>query len=72
MEIAISGKKLYVDDNLIFIDNYEVLSQLGSGANAVVYLVMNTLLKRLEAMKIWKPRKQLLNVDPLLRFVTVY
>ncbi|HEX3037977.1 MAG TPA: protein kinase [Oscillospiraceae bacterium] len=63
MDTDLLNEKLYIDGKQIDIDNYRVIKLLGYGANADVYLVKNTLLLRLEAMKVWKPRKRMQTVD---------
>lgn len=36
--------------------NYEILGEIGNGANGVVYRALNTILQREEAIKIWRSR----------------
>ena len=45
--ITIKGTKL---------NNYTFIKELGEGANGIVYLVENNLLKRKEALKIWRKK----------------
>lgn len=51
-----NDSKLYVDGQLV-LEKEMFLDKLGAGANAVVFHSYNKLLKREEAIKIWKPRK---------------
>lgn len=54
MNIKILEGDLYCDGQKFDLDDYEILNQLGSGANAVVFKVFNKKLHRYEALKIWK------------------
>ena len=38
------------------LNNYTFIKELGEGANGIVYLVENNLLKRKEALKIWRKK----------------
>lgn len=54
MQIKIFEGVLYCDGQKFNLEDYEILHQLGSGANAVVFKVFNKKLHRCEALKIWK------------------
>ncbi|WP_312060874.1 protein kinase domain-containing protein [Anaerotignum sp.] len=51
MEICIVNKKLFID-NLEF-SNYDIVKEIGRGANGIVYLARNLILEREEALKVW-------------------
>lgn len=57
MKIKILEGDLYCDGQKFHLEDYEILHQLGSGANAVVFKVFNKKLHRYEALKIWKPKQ---------------
>lgn len=56
MKIEILEGDLYCDSQKFDLEDYIILHQLGSGANAVVFKVFNKKLHRYEALKIWKLR----------------
>lgn len=62
LKFDINDSKLYVDGQLV-LEKEVFLDKLGAGANAVVFHSYNKLLKREEAIKIWKPRKGYNHVD---------
>lgn len=54
---------LYVNNSII--ESHEVLGVLGHGANGVVYLTRNLILKRKEAIKVWLKNRDKDNRDKL-------
>lgn len=50
----VKGKRLIVAGQDF--KNYEIIKEIGDGANGVVYHALNTILQREEAIKIWRSR----------------
>ena len=64
MEYKIENGKLRIDSLTLEIDNLTFIEEIGSGANANVFLASNALLNRNEAVKVWIPHKGRSGVDP--------
>ena len=63
MEFKIQDDALYIDNHKVVFENHIILKKLGNGANAFVFLTLNKTLNRMEALKIWIPRKGYQTVD---------
>ena len=63
MSILIKNERLVIDNRIFPLDNYRIIEEIGRGANAVVFLVVNDILGRNEALKLWLPRKGQSAVD---------
>jgi len=51
--VSVCSGRLHIDGNEI--EDYEIVRELGRGANGVVFLANNLMLNREEALKIWLP-----------------
>jgi serine/threonine protein kinase len=51
MEICINKNKLFINDDEF--NNYDIVKEIGRGANGIVFLAKNLTLAREEALKIW-------------------
>ncbi len=63
MNIEIMNGTLLINNDEIPLQNHEVIKAISGGANARVFLTLNKLLDRYEALKIWHPRKGQVEVD---------
>lgn len=63
MGFEIIDNRLYINKEIFDLHDYIIIKQIGYGANAVVFYVINNKLNRYEALKIWKPRNGYYSVD---------
>lgn len=63
MMVELKNNVLFIDGEKYDIPNISFLEEIGSGANAKVFLANNNLLTRLEAIKVWVPRRGQRQVD---------
>lgn len=58
MDIGVKDGKLVIGTIEFSLPGYRIVDELGTGANAKIFLVYNKSLDRNEALKIWLPRKK--------------
>lgn len=63
MRFEIKDEKLLINGVIQEIPNISFIEEIGSGSNAKVFLAVNKLLERQEAIKVWVPRRGENNVD---------
>lgn len=64
MEFEISNENLFINGNVLDLDNIKFIEEIGFGANAKVFKVENSVTDRDEVIKIWKPWKHQKTVSP--------
>lgn len=57
MDIEIHDEQLVIDGTAFPLNNMKILREVGSGANATCFDVINQMLDRREVIKIWVPRE---------------